>query len=102
MTYYMKGPKLMPVNSIAQMMKPSHLRSPSKSPIALETVKKAMAKTAAKDEGHIPDLKPQNGVGHFVLPLQRIHFTYCSHNGDSATTRYLRSIIILVTLIESI
>ena len=82
----MKAPKLMPVNSIAQMMKPAHLRSPSKSPVALEMVKKAM-RVPAKDEGYIPDLKAQNGVGHFVLPLQRIHFTYCSHCGDSNTTR---------------
>ena len=25
----------------------------------------------------------KNGTDHFTLPLQRIIFTYCPHNGDS-------------------
>ena len=25
----------------------------------------------------------KNGTDHFTLPLQRIVFTYCPHNGDS-------------------
>lgn len=80
-----KAPKVMPVNSIAQMMKPAHMKAPSKSPTALSIVKKET--TPVLNEASIPDLKVRNGVGHFVLPLQRLHFTYCSHCGDSATTK---------------
>lgn len=83
----MKAPKVMPVNSIAQMMKPAHLKAPSKSPTALGIIKKI---TAVSNEASIPDVKVRNGVGHFVLPLQRLHFTYCSHCGDSATTKYFK------------
>lgn len=81
----MKGAasKIMPVNSIAQMMKPAHLRAPSKSPIALELIQR---ETALKPK-RIPELKPRNGVGHYVLPLQRLLITYCQHCNDSQTTR---------------
>lgn len=39
------------------------------------------------DKNGIPPLHPQNGIGHFVLPLQRIHLSYCSHNECSRGLR---------------
>lgn len=43
------------------------------------------------EKNGVPRLLPANGIGHFVLPLVRLHFSYCSHNGDSAGLRqYLR------------
>lgn len=65
--------------SIATMMQPRHLRAPSKSPVAASIVRRAME----VQPDTIPALQPRNGAGHYVLPLQRIHFTYCSHCGDS-------------------
>lgn len=35
-----------------------------------------------KDDPVIP-FSLKNGTDHFTLPLQRIIFTYCPHNGDS-------------------
>lgn len=74
----------MAVNSIVPMMTPAHLRAPQKSPVTLQLIKEATKPTPVT----VPLLKPRNGVGHFVLPLQRILFTYCSHCGDSTSTRY--------------
>jgi len=82
----------MPVNSIAQMMRPAHLQqSPAKHPAALALIKATCdpSGSATGGESVVPELKTKNGVGHFVLPLQRIHFTYCSHCGDSDLTRYI-------------
>lgn len=31
----------------------------------------------------------RNGTDHFTLPLQRIIFTYCPHNGDSRPLMYV-------------
>lgn len=43
------------------------------------------------DKYGVPILSPVNGVGHFILPLQRILFTYCSHRADSTSLReYLK------------
>lgn len=83
----MVKPSIKPLfsNSITPMMTPSHLKAPQKSPITLELIKKA---TATPKQAQILLLKPRNGIGHFVLPLQRILFTYCSHCGDSNTTKY--------------
>lgn len=40
----------------------------------------------------VPPLTPVNGVGKFVLPLQRVLFTYCSHAKDSDGIRqYLQA-----------
>lgn len=36
-----------------------------------------------EDLGSSIDFKLRNGTDHFTLPLQRIIFTYCPHNGDS-------------------
>jgi hypothetical protein len=74
----------MAVNSIVPMMTPAHLRAPQKSPVTLQLIKEATKPTPAA----VPLLKPRNGVGHFVLPLQRILLTYCSHCGDSTNARY--------------
>jgi large subunit ribosomal protein L43 len=43
------------------------------------------AKAAATwtDKWGVPRLSPANGVGHFILPVQRLYFSYCSHRGDS-------------------
>lgn len=39
------------------------------------------------DRFGVPTLTPVNGLGHFVLPLQRVLFTYCSHARDSDGVR---------------
>lgn len=50
------------------------------------------AATPLGDKIGIPPLTPVNGVGRFVLPLQRIIFTYCSHARDSdGIKEYLRA-----------
>jgi hypothetical protein len=36
----------------------------------------------------IPTLTPMNGMGHFTLPLLRLHFIYCSH-ADTVLKQYL-------------
>lgn len=45
------------------------------------------AAAAYVDKNGVPILTPINGLGHFVLPLQRIHIAYCSHAGDSTGVR---------------
>lgn len=39
------------------------------------------------DRFGVPTLTPVNGLSHFVLPLQRVLFTYCSHARDSDGVR---------------
>lgn len=57
--------------------------------LARDMLLKQRARAAATftDKNGIPMLQPMNGVGHFVLPLQRLHLSYCSHYGDSAGFR---------------
>ncbi|PJF16638.1 mitochondrial ribosomal protein L51 / S25 / CI-B8 domain-containing protein [Paramicrosporidium saccamoebae] len=43
---------------------------------------RAKASKTWTDKWGVPKLSPANGVAHFVLPLQRLYFTYCSHRGD--------------------
>lgn len=58
---------------------PQHLQDANKNPVTLELIKE-MTK---EQPSTLPQLHPKLGVGHFALPLQRLHFSYCSHNGDS-------------------
>lgn len=53
--------------------------------LAREIILDQRARAAASlvDKHGIPILTPVNGIGHFVLSLQRIVFTYCSHARDS-------------------
>jgi hypothetical protein len=48
---------------------------------------RARAAASFTDKNGVPVLSPANGVGHFILPLQRVSFTYCSHSGDSRGIR---------------
>jgi large subunit ribosomal protein L43 len=43
---------------------------------------RAKATKTWTDKWGVPKLSPANGVAHFVLPLQRLYFTYCSYRGD--------------------
>lgn len=44
---------------------------------------RARAAASFTDKNGVPILTPINGIGHFVLSLQRVLFTYCSHAKDS-------------------
>jgi len=49
---------------------------------------KVTAGLLPEDLGSSIDFKLRNGTDHFTLPLQRIIFTYCPHNGDSRALMY--------------
>lgn len=49
---------------------------------------RARAAASWTDKHGVPVLRPVNGVRHFVLPLQRVLFNYCSHYRDSDGLKY--------------
>ena len=48
---------------------------------------RARTRATWTDKQGLPKLTPVNGMGHFVLPLTRIHLQYCSHAGDAVGIR---------------
>ncbi len=62
--------------------------------IARQVLLESRERAAASwiDRKGVPIVSPRNGMGHYILPLQRVTFHYCSHYGDSAGLReYLRT-----------